>query len=351
MKSTYLSIAALLLGLAAAGPVFAQGALGPATTSQAPVTDAQKATAVNSNNQSQANATVNFTLSAIGSVIQQGLLGRRVPGGQRAALATLGSEACEPVTCGDDPIKWSGWLQGGGGQSINSLTLGGYNLANYGTQAGVQAQITPKLLVGVSGSWQGTSGSLNGGFSSTSSIWAISPYAGWQFDEHWNVSGVAGYSTGSSWLSNPTLPPYSTSYQSSQWTLQGGLNGSYTVGNVFLAPNLSVTWVPMTTFGHTDSAGSFVPSRSTSLTRGSVGGAVGLSLEGGVQPYIRASLEHDFAMPAGSEANGDTGGTVGVGANIPIGKSITASLDGGYNSIGRIGLSLWSASLRLNVQF
>lgn len=352
MNKVLSAIAAMVVALAAAGQAHAQGAGGPATAAAPPVSDTQKTVAVNSNNQSQANATVNFTLQAIGSVIQQGLLGRRAaPGGQRSALATLGSEACEPVACGDDPIKWSVWLQGGGGQSVNSLTLGGYNLANYGTQAGVQAQITPKLLVGVSGSWQGTNGSLNGGFSSTSSIWAISPYAGWQFDEHWNVSAVAGYSTGSSWLSNPTLPPYSTAYQSSQWTLQGGVNGSYSVGNVFLAPNLSMTWVPMTSFGYTDSAGSFVPSRSTSLARGSVGGAVGLSLESGLQPYIRASLEHDFAMPAGSEANGDTGGTVGVGANIPISKSMTASVDGGYNSIGRVGLSLWSASLRLNVQF
>ena len=69
------------------------------------------------------------------------------------------------------------------------------------------------------------------------------------------------------------------------------------------------------------------------------------------QPYIRVSLEHDFAMPTGSEANGDTGGTAGIGATIPLTDAIWASVDGGYNSIGRVGLSLWSASARINLRF
>jgi len=109
-------------------------------------------------------------------------------------------------------------------------------------------------------------------------------------------------------------------YQSSQWTLQSGLNGSYVFDKVFLAPSVTMTWGPMTTFGYTDSAGSFVPSRSASLTRGSVEEIVGMTLDNRMQPYIRASLEHDFVLPAGSEANGD-GGTVGAGAIIPIGPT------------------------------
>lgn len=107
--------------------------------------------------------------------------------------------------------------------------------------------------------------------------------------------------------------------QSSQWTLQSGLNGSYVSDKVFLAPSVTMTWV-MTIFGYPDSAGSFVPGRSTSLTRGSFGGMVGMNLDNRMQPYIRASLEHDFVLPAGSEANGD-GGTVGAGAIIPIGPT------------------------------
>lgn len=342
-------LAVLLPGLLVAGPAFAQAA-GPGAGGTTGLSDTQKAVAVNSNTQSQVNATVNFTLSAIGSMIQQGLRGRAVPG-QRAALAGLAGDVCDPAACDGDAANWTAWVQGGGGQSVNSLALGGYNLGNYGTQAGLQVQVTPKLLLGVSASWQGTSGSLNGGFTSTSSIWGIMPYVGWQLDEHWNLSAVAGYNTGWTQLGNPTVPPYSTAYQSSQWTLQGGLNGSWTVGSVFIAPSVTMTWVPTTTFGYADSAGSFIPSRSTSLARGSVGGSVGMTLDGGLQPYLRASLEHDFALPAGSEGNGDTGGTVGAGVLVPTGSSMWASIDGGYNSIGRPGLSLWSASLRFNVRF
>jgi hypothetical protein len=349
-KSTAAVLAALLLAFAAGGPARAQGALGPGGGAP-PVSDQQKTTAQNSVNQSQANAAVNFTLSGISSVIQQGLLGRSAPSGQRAALTILGGEACEPAACADDPWGWSVWLQGGGGQSVNSLTVGGYNLGNYGTQAGVQAQITPTLLVGVGASWQGTNGTLNGGFTSNSSIWGVTPYVGWQFDEHWNLSAMAGFNMGTSWLNNGSRIPYSSAYQSTQWTFQGGVNGSYTFGNVFVAPNVSVTYVPMTTFGYTDSVGSFVPSRATALTRGSAGGLLGMSLASGLQPYVRASVEHDFAMPAGSEANGDTGGTVGAGVTVPLTQSMWASLDAGYNSIGRTGLSLWSGSLRFNLRF
>jgi Autotransporter beta-domain len=346
-KPACLTIAATLIGLAAANPVLAQGALGP--PSQPTLSDAQKATAVNSNTQSQLNATVYFALPAIGAVIQQGLVGRTVPGQRSALTAPLGSEACEPVACAGTPWGWTGWVQGGGGQSTNSLAVGGYNLANYGTQAGVQAQITPTLLVGVGASWQGTNGTLNGGLSSTSSIWGITPYAGWQFDAHWNLSGIVGFSTGSSWLSTAG-PPYGATYQNTQWTFQGGLNGNYSVGRFVVAPTVSLTHAPTTTYGYTDSAGSFIPGRATAMTRGSAGALVSLALDGW-QPYVRASIDHDFTVPAGSEANGDTGGTVGAGATIPLTPSVWASVDGGYNSIGRAGLSLWAASARLNLRF
>ena len=79
-KSMGVIVAALALGLAPAGSAVAQGAGGPVVTSQPAVSDSQKTTAVNSNTQSQVNATVNFTLSGIGSAIQRGLLGRAVPG-------------------------------------------------------------------------------------------------------------------------------------------------------------------------------------------------------------------------------------------------------------------------------
>src|SRR4051812_29194590 len=113
--------------VASVAPVRAQGALGPGSAAPTPTTsDEQKTVAVNSNTQSQANATVYFALPAIGAVIQQSLLSRPVPG-QRATVASLSSDSCEPAACGD-PWGWLVWVQGGGGQSINSLAVGGYNL-------------------------------------------------------------------------------------------------------------------------------------------------------------------------------------------------------------------------------
>ena len=349
MKKTLALVGAALI-LCVGGPSvgWAQAGSPSRSTSTVTLSDADKATTVNSNTQSQINATVNFTLAGINSVIQQSLAPRMAPRGTSSAMgfAPMSTDACD--TACDTSHRWLAWVQGGGGQSMNSLQTGGYNLGNYGAQVGLQTQLTDKLVLGISTSWQGTSGSLNGGISSTSSVWGIAPYAAWQFDDHWNIAAVAGYNSGWTWLNSGL--PYAAAYQNSQWTFQGSLNGTYSAGDFVLAPLVSITYVPMTTFGYTDSAGSLIPTRATAMTRGSIGGVVSLPLNGW-QPYVRATLDHDFAMPAGSEGNGDTGGTIGGGATIPVTDDIWVSVDGGYNSIGRPGLTLWSASARLNARF
>jgi hypothetical protein len=343
MRLRKLASIAFAFSVAGIGPALAQVS---APTVAPRVSDSQKSTAVDSGNQSQANATATFTLPAIGSVIQQSLQGRGLAG-QRAAVE-LGPMH-RGMAAGDDAWGWQAWAQGGGGRSTNSLATGGYDLANYGSQVGIQAQITPKFLVGFSGSWQGSDGSLNGGFSSSNSTFGITSYAGWQFDEKWNASAIVGYSTGSTSLTNSGLA-YGANYQSSQWNFQGGLNGYYKVGAVVLAPMVALLYSPINSFGYVDSAAVAVPGKTTALTRGSTGGFISLPLTGW-QPYLRATIEHDFSMVTGSEANGDTGGTAGLGATIPFTDAIWASLDGGYNSIGRTGLSLWSASARINLRF
>jgi len=346
MKKT-LTLLAAALGLCLAAPsiVWAQAGGPGGSGGGSGLTDADKATTVNSNTQSQINATVTFTLAGINSAIQQGLAPHTAAPRTSMMFGTV-PDACE--TACDSPRRWLAWVQGGGGQSINSLQTGGYSLANYGSQVGLQTQLSDKFMLGISASWQGTNGSLNGGISSTSSVWGIAPYAAWQFDDHWNVAAVIGYSTGWTWLNSGL--PYAAAFQNSQWTFQGSVNGTYSAGDFVLAPLVSITYVPTTVFGYTDSVGSFIPGRSTALTRGSIGGTVSLPLNGW-QPYVRATLDHDFAMPAGAEGNGDTGGTVGGGATVPITEAIWFSVDGGYNSIGRTGLTLWSATARLNVRF
>ena len=150
----------------------------------------------------------------------------------RAPAAEL-SPMHSGLAAGDDPLGWQAWIQGGGGSTVNSLATGGYNIANYGTQLGLQAQITPKFLLGVSGSWQGSSGTLNGGFSSTNSTFGVTAYAGWQFNEHWNVSAMAGYSSGTNTLTNSGFN-YNANYAQqpvelpgrAQRLLQGGRRGA-----------------------------------------------------------------------------------------------------------------------------
>ena len=345
MKIRLFAVSAIASTAVLAGPALAQLTPGTTTASAGPSATSQS-TVVSSGIQSQSNTTAYVTLPGISSVIQQTLLGPSLIGPRSTTeLGPIHSG----VAAGDDAVSWQAWIQGGGGNTVNSLATGGYNIANYGTQVGLQAQITPKFLLGVSGSWQGSSGTLNGGFSSVNSTFGATAYAGWQFNEHWNASAMAGYSGGTNTLTN-SGSNYNANYQSSQWNFQGGLNGYYKVGAVVLAPMVGLLYSPINSFGYTDSNLVVVPGQTTALTRGSAGGFISLPLDKW-QPYVRATIEQDFAMPTGSAPNGSTGGTVGIGATIPLSDTLWASIDGGYNSIGRVALSSWSGSARISLRF
>ena len=341
MRASIVASAISVSILATAGPALAQ--LSPGTSQQGPSTQ-QKQTAVDSTTQAGANTTSYVTLPAINSVIQQTLLGAKALG-QRADLTNLH----RGQSAGDDPISWQAWLSGSGGNSSSYLPNAGYSLGNYGTQVGLQAQLSPKSMLGLSGSWQGSNGTLTGGFNSNNSTFGATLYGGYQLSEEWNVSGSAGWSSGSSSMTGGSTP-YSANFANSQWSFQGGLNGYFKAGSIVLAPMVSLLYSTINNYGYVDSAAIAVPGRMTQLTRGSAGGFISIPLDGW-QPYFRATIDHDFAMTSGSEASGPTGGTVGAGATVPFNDTVWASVDGGYNSIGRAGLSSWSASARINVRF
>ena len=348
MKSRLLAVSAVSAvasSVVLAGPVLAQAG-GPVVAAPVSPSATAQSTAVSSGIQSQTNTTAYVVLTGISSVIQQTLLGASLVGPRSTTeLGPMHSG----LSAGDDPMGWQVWAQTGGGQATNSLATGGYSIGTYGAQLGVQKQITPKLLLGVSGSWQGSSGTMSGGFASTNSTFGVTAYAGWQLDENWNVSAMAGYSSGTNSMNNSGFT-YNANFVSSQWSFQGGLNGYYKVGPVVLAPMVSILYSPINSYGYTDSNLVVVPGQTTSLTRGSAGGFLSLPLDKW-QPYIRATIEQDFNAPTGSGANGYTGGTIGAGATVPLSDALWASVDGGYNSIGRYALSSWSGSVRLNLRF
>jgi len=344
MKSRLFAVSVAASTVALAGPVLAQAG-GPVVAPASPSATAQS-TAVSSGIQSQSNTTAYVVLPGISAVIQQTLLGAKLVAPRSTTdLGPLHSG----MAAGDDPMGWQVWAQTGGGQATNSLATGGYSIGTYGAQLGVQKQITPEIVLGVSGSWQGSGGTMNGGFASTNSTFGVTVYAGWQLDEHWNVSAMAGYSGGSNSMTNSGFN-YNASFGSSQWSFQGGLNGYYKVGPVVLAPMVSILYSPINSYGYTDSNLVIVPGQTTSLTRGSAGGFISLPLDKW-QPYVRATIEQDFNAPTGSGANGYTGGTIGAGATVPLNDALWASIDAGYNSIGRYALSSWSGSVRLSLRF
>ena len=227
--------------------------------------------------------------------------------------------------------------------------VGGYSLSSYGTQAGLQAQFTPKFLVGVGLSWLDTSGSLAGGFASHATTVGVTPYVGWQFDDHWNFSGIAGYNSAHTALRDTPLA-YGANYTTGQWNFQGAINGSYTIGSVRLSPVVSFLHTAINNQAFVDSNGTRNPATSTNLDRGSAGASLSLPLTGW-EPYARAAAEYDFSVPTGSKPNGNAGGTIGAGTTISISDAISASLDAGYNSLGRTGLALWSADARITLKF
>jgi len=336
-KTMVLAAALCVVGV---GSASAQ-ALGPGGPSVA-----QKTTTVSSLQQNQVNLVSHVSIPTITNIIQQTLQAR----GELRTADDLGNglelnhRGMAAAADGEWPMQV--WVDANGGTSHNSLATGGYNLNSVGSQLGFQVEITPTVLIGVSGSWQDTRGGLAGGFSSKSTAFGVSPYAGWQFSEHWNVSLTAGENWGDTKLNN-SARRYTGKYQTSQWNVQSGLNGSYVVDRVRLAPMLSMLYSQQDSRAFIDSTGARVPGNRGYLARGTVGGSVSLPLTGW-EPYIRGGFEHDFTS---ATPNGDSGGIVGVGTTVTITDAVWLSFDAGYNSIGRTGLSLWSADARANVRF
>jgi hypothetical protein len=343
MKANRIVFLAAALGIANAGSALAGALGGP------PAPPTQTAAAMTGMQQSELNSTAYFVLPTIGAIIQQSLRGMGGPGMLADGGDGLSATHRGMAASADGGWPMQVWLDGNGGYSKNSLAVGGYSLTSYGTQAGIQAQITPTFLVGLGTSWLGTSGPLNGGFTSHANSFGLTPYIGWQFDEHWNVSGIAGYNLGRTSLRN-AAPAYGADYDNDQWNFQGAFNGSYMIDSVRLSPTVSLLHVAVNNRSFVDSNGARVAGTSTALDRGSAGGALSLPMTGW-EPYVRAAAEYDFSVPTGSAANGNAGGTVGVGTTIAITQAIWISFDAGYNSIGRTGLSLWSADARANLRF
>jgi hypothetical protein len=341
MKTAKILLSATVLSLLGAGSALADaGGPGPTNT--------QKTTAVSSSTQGQLITNSYTVLPVVASVIQQTLQARHLP--QKSGAANDGPMALRGMAASADTgIPFQTWVNAGGGNSHNSLPGAGYDIDNYGGQAGLQAEIIPDLVVGISGSWQNNNGTLSGGFTSQNTTKGLSPYAGWQFDEHWNVYGSASFNQGQTKLGKASSA-YSGKYQSSEWDFQGGVAGSYDVAMVRVAPVVSLLYMRTTAHSFVDSTGALVRGSTTALTRGSAGGSVSLPL-GQFEPYIRAGFEHDFSVPTGAGPNGDNGGTTGAGFTLTLSDAVWASVDAGYNSIGRTDLSLWSASARLNIRF
>jgi len=73
------------------------------------------------------------------------------------------------------------------------------------------------------------------------------------------------------------------------------------------------------------------------LTRGTAGGSVSLPMTAGA---VSARRRRVPISPARAARNGTAGGIVGGGLTVTFSQAVWASLDAGYNSIGRTGLSL-----------
>ena len=340
MKVERIFAAATIVVVAGTGHAHAS-ALGPS------VTPAQVTTAVNSGVQNQGNVTSYTTLPTIASVIRQTFTGTGAAG--RADDGGLGIDHRGIAASADGALPMQAWAQGNGGHSQNSLATGGYSLDNYGSQVGFQVEVAPPVVLGISASWQAMKGKLNGGFTSNNSTLGLSPYIGWQFDEHWSISAIAGYNSGSTRLNNAAAND-SARYSGYQWNILGEIDGSYTVGNFRLSPLFSLAHIETTSDSFTDTLGNRTPRSTTALTRGSLGGSASLPMTGW-EPYLRITGEHDFEVPTGSGPNGSSGATIGGGTTITLTPAMWVTLDGGYYSLGRTGLSLWSASARIDLRF
>lgn len=253
--------------------------------------------------------------------------------------------------------RFGAWLQGDYTSLEYNRTVLAFDGTAYSMLAGLDYKATDRLLLGVSLGYESAditttynAGTLEGtGF-------GITPFMGFALNNTWSLSAYANY-TMLEYDMTRTGNTIRGSYDATRWFMGGGLDGNYAVGRFRLMPTVGVLYLEEKSDAYRESTGANVAGSTTKLGRLSFGGSVGYAFES-LMPYVKLVGEYDFEHPDEvSIGNGQFtqvetfGGSAAVGVRFLGASGMSGHIEGGYKSLGREDLNVWSVGGRVRMAF
>jgi len=253
--------------------------------------------------------------------------------------------------------RFGAWLQGDYTSLEYNRTVLAFDGTAYSMLAGLDYKATDRLLLGVALGYESAditttynAGTLEGtGF-------GITPFMGFALNNTWSLSAYANY-TMLEYDMTRTGNTIRGSYDATRWFMGGGLDGNYAVGRFRLMPTVGVLYLEEKSDAYRESTGANVAGSTTKLGRLSFGGSVGYAFES-LMPYVKLVGEYDFEHPDEvSIGNGQFtqvetfGGSAAVGVRFFGASGVSGHVEGGYKSLGREDLNVWTVGGRVRMAF
>jgi hypothetical protein len=325
-------------------------------------------TSLTEQQQARSNMSVPDRDTAREAQIAEGPIGSAPAARQVSPSLSLGSrdlkDFCEADGDACDVIgtRWNVWLEGRVVGAVDSLAA--TNAVGFVGSTGADYKVLPWLALGLSVGAEsfetkfGTQGVRAGTLGFTAM-----PYVGFRLADNLFASAFVGVST-IAYNSNP-LANVSAYFNATRLMLGGALTGVWREGPWRLQPTVYGTYGTETQNNYTDSAGNSVPSQTLTYGRIGAGPEVGYTFRPNdagwsVEPFVLARANLDFASSNASVLNGQSvvlrpgtlgSGSTGLGTNVNLDNGVYFRAQGSYDSIGVLGLDVWSGVLRAGLTF
>ncbi|MBP6819573.1 MAG: autotransporter outer membrane beta-barrel domain-containing protein [Ferrovibrio sp.] len=344
----------LLLGAAFFAPqvASAQGYNAPGSSSQA---QQQSTVIISTSNASILASNIGSSLSASIGGSFSGL--RVVDAAPKSNTGVAMNSRESGRAAGAADKRFGAWLQGDYTSLEYNRTVLAFDGSAYSMLAGLDYKASDRLLLGVSLGYESAditttynAGTLEGtGF-------GVTPFMGFALNNTWSLSAYANY-TMLEYDMTRTSNTVRGSYDATRWFVGGGLDGNYAVGRFRLMPTVGVLYLEEKSDAYRESTGANVAGSTTKLGRLSFGGSVGYAFEN-LMPYVKLVGEYDFEHPDEvSIGNGQFtqvetfGGQAAIGVRFLGASGMSGHIEGGYKSLGREDLNVWSVGGRVRMAF
>ncbi len=189
--------------------------------------------------------------------------------------------------------------------------------------------------------------------------WMVGPYLVAQL--HQNLIFDANFSWGQSDNEVSPFNTYTDSFDGTRWLASAKFTGSFTFGNLHVAPHIGVLYFQERQEAYVDSLSIDIPEQTVKLGRLSFGPKVSTTFQRkdgtSISPYLGIKGLWDFERSAivdlttglASESTDDLRARVDAGITIRLPDGLTLNGEGFYDGLGTQDYKSYGGSIRINI--